>query len=49
MLIIRLLKGIHKSFIQKLQAVINLVREIYYEQVFLSRDFDGCWKHHLVV
>ena len=39
---IRLLKRIHTNFIQKLQAVINLVREIYYEQLFLSHDFDGC-------
>ena len=31
--LIRLLKRIHTSFIQT---------EIYYEQMFLSRDFDGC-------
>ena len=35
-ILIRLLKRIHASFIQKLQAVINLACEIYYEQVFLS-------------
>ena len=36
-ILIRSLKRTHTSFIQKLQAVIN-----YYEQVFLSCDFDGC-------
>ena len=30
------------KFIQKLQAVIYLVHEIYYEQVFLLCDFDSC-------